>query len=161
MSKAERLNADLSQEVAFFVAKKVKSNVRELEGVLKRISANAQFSGRKITIDFVCESLKDLFAAHDEPVLIDDIQRAVADYFQIRVVDILSKRRSRNISRPRQLAMYIAKELTGCSLSEIGDAFDRKDHTTVIHACKVIEDLRNKLAEIEDAHNELIKILTE
>ncbi|MCE7630877.1 chromosomal replication initiator protein DnaA, partial [Vibrio fluvialis] len=132
----------LPDEVAFFIAKRLRSNVRELEGALNRVIANANFTGRPITIDFVREALRDLLALQEKLVTIDNIQKTVAEYYKIKVADLLSKRRSRSVARPRQLAMALSKELTNHSLPEIGDAFGGRDHTTVLHACRKIEQLR-------------------
>ncbi|MGH8263633.1 MAG: chromosomal replication initiator protein DnaA, partial [Steroidobacteraceae bacterium] len=133
MSKAGGMEIELPEEVAFFIAKRIRSNVRELEGALRRVSANALFTGRPITIEFAKEALRDLIALQDKLVTVENIQKTVAEYYKIRVADLLSKRRSRSIARPRQVAMALAKELTNHSLPEIGDAFGGRDHTTVIH----------------------------
>ncbi len=138
MSKAEATNINLPYEVAFFVAKRIRSNVRELEGALKRIIANAHFTGKAITLDFVKEALRDLLALQDKLVTVENIQRTVAEYYKIKVADLLSKRRNRSVARPRQIAMALAKELTNHSLPEIGDAFGGRDHTTVLHACRIL-----------------------
>ena len=134
ISKAQAEGVELPEEVAFFVAQRIRSNVRELEGALRRIIATSAFTGRPITLDFAKEALRDLLALQAKLVTIDNIQKTVAEYFKIRVADLLSKRRSRSITRPRQIAMSLAKELTSHSLPEIGDAFGGRDHTTVIHA---------------------------
>lgn len=160
MSKAEVSKIHLPYEVAFFVAKRIRSNVRELEGALKRIAANAHFTGRAITLDFVKEALRDLLALQDKLVTIDNIQRTVAEYYKIKVADLLSKRRNRSIARPRQVAMALAKELTNHSLPEIGDAFGGRDHTTVLHACRMIVDLKQSDASIEEDYTNLLRILT-
>lgn len=160
MSKAEQTNINLPYEVAFFVAKRIRSNVRELEGALKRIIANAHFTGKAITLDFVKEALRDLLALQDKLVTIENIQRTVAEYYKIKVADLLSKRRNRSVARPRQIAMALAKELTNHSLPEIGDAFGGRDHTTVIHACRQIADLRQSDADIEEDYTNLLRILT-
>ena len=144
MSKAAAAGVDLPEEVAFFIAKRIRSNVRELEGALRRVVANSQFTGRAITMDFAKEALRDLLALQDRLVTIENIQKTVAEYYKIRVADLLSKRRSRSIARPRQVAMALAKELTSHSLPEIGDAFGGRDHTTVLHACRVIKELRDR-----------------
>src|SRR5690606_24907657 len=128
--------------VAFFIAKRIRSNVRELEGALRRVIATSQFTGRPISLDFAKEALKDLLALQDRLVSVENIQKTVADYFKLRLADLLSKRRSRSIARPRQLAMALAKELTNHSLPEIGDAFGGRDHTTVLHACRRIAALK-------------------
>lgn len=160
MSKAEQTSLALPYEVAFFVAKRIRSNVRELEGALKRINANAHFTGRAITLDFVKEALRDLLALQDKLVTIENIQRTVAEYYKIKVADLLSKRRNRSVARPRQIAMTLAKELTNHSLPEIGDAFGGRDHTTVLHACRMITQLRQSSADIEEDYTNLLRILT-
>jgi chromosomal replication initiator protein len=160
MSKAEQSNIILPYEVAFFVAKRIRSNVRELEGALKRIIANAHFTGKAITLDFVKEALRDLLALQDKLVTIENIQRTVAEYYKIKVADLLSKRRNRSVARPRQMAMAMAKELTNHSLPEIGDAFGGRDHTTVLHACRMIVGLRQSDADIEEDYTNLLRILT-
>ena len=160
MSKAELTNINLPYEVAFFVAKRIRSNVRELEGALKRIIANAHFTGKAITLEFVKEALRDLLALQDKLVTIENIQRTVAEYYKIKVADLLSKRRNRSVARPRQTAMALAKELTNHSLPEIGDAFGGRDHTTVLHACRMISELRQTDADIEEDYTNLLRILT-
>lgn len=160
MSKAEQTQLDLPYEVAFFVAKRIRSNVRELEGALKRIVANAHFTGRVINLDFVKEALRDLIALQDKLVTIDNIQRTVAEYYKIKIADVLSKRRNRAIARPRQIAMALAKELTNHSLPEIGDAFGGRDHTTVIHACRNISQLRQSDVDVDEDYTNLLRILT-
>jgi chromosomal replication initiator protein len=160
MSKAEQTNINLPYEVAFFVAKRIRSNVRELEGALKRIIANAHFTGKAITLDFVKEALRDLLALQDKLVTVENIQRTVAEYYKIKVADLLSKRRNRSVARPRQTAMALAKELTNHSLPEIGDAFGGRDHTTVLHACRNIAELRQSNADIEEDYTNLLRILT-
>lgn len=160
MSKAEQTKVDLPYEVAFFVAKRIRSNVRELEGALKRIIANAHFTGKAITLEFVKEALRDLLALQDKLVTIENIQRTVAEYYKIKVADLLSKRRNRSVARPRQTAMALAKELTNHSLPEIGDAFSGRDHTTVLHACRVIAELRQSDADTEEDYTNLLRILT-
>jgi len=160
MSKAEQTRVDLPYEVAFFVAKRIRSNVRELEGALKRIVANAHFTGHAITVDFVKESLRDLLALQDKLISIENIQRTVAEYYKIKVADLLSKRRSRSVARPRQVAMALAKELTNHSLPEIGDAFGGRDHTTVLHAYRLINELRETTTAMEEDYTNLLRILT-
>lgn len=160
MSKAEQTNINLPYEVAFFVAKRIRSNVRELEGALKRIIANAHFTGKAITLEFVKEALRDLLALQDKLVTVENIQRTVAEYYKIKVADLLSKRRNRSVARPRQIAMALAKELTNHSLPEIGDAFGGRDHTTVLHACRMIAELRQSDADIEEDYTNLLRILT-
>jgi chromosomal replication initiator protein len=160
MSKALQNGTDLPSEVAFFIAKRIRSNVRELEGALRRVIANAQFTGRPITIDFTKEALRDLLALQDKLVTIENIQKTVAEYYKIRVADLLSQRRSRSITRPRQVAMALAKELTNHSLPEIGDAFGGRDHTTVLHACRKVVELRESDARIEEDFSNLLRTLT-
>lgn len=160
MSKAEQSGIDLPYEVAFFVAKRIRSNVRELEGALKRIIANAHFTGKLITLDFVKDALRDLLALQDKLITIENIQRTVAEYYKVKVADLLSKRRSRSVARPRQMAMALAKELTNHSLPEIGDAFGGRDHTTVLHACRVIAEFKQSNQSIEEDYTNLLRILT-
>ena len=158
--KAQESNINIADEVAFFIAKRLRSNVRELEGALNRVIANANFTGRPITIDFVREALRDLLALQDKLVTIDNIQRTVAEYYKIKVADILSKRRNRSVARPRQIAMALAKELTNHSLPEIGDAFGGRDHTTVLHACRKVKSLREELHDIKEDYSNLIRTLS-
>ena len=160
MKKAEEEGIDLPHEAAFFVAQKIRSNVRELEGALKRVIANAAFTGSKITLPFIKESLKDLLALQDKQVSIDNIQRIVAEYYKIKVADLLSKRRSRSVARPRQVAMALSKELTNHSLPEIGNAFGGRDHTTVLHGCRKIKQLREDTPDIREDYNNLLRSLT-
>jgi chromosomal replication initiator protein len=159
MSKAAVSRVDLPDEVAFFIAKRIRSNVRELEGALRRVVANSQFTGRAITMDFAKEALRDLLALQDRLVTIENIQKTVAEYFKIRVADLLSKRRSRSIARPRQVAMALSKELTSHSLPEIGDAFGGRDHTTVLHACRVIKGLRESNTRTSEDYSNLLRTL--
>ncbi|QKT05006.1 chromosomal replication initiator protein DnaA [Ectothiorhodospiraceae bacterium 2226] len=158
-SKAAHTGVVLPDEVAFFVAKRIRSNVRELEGALRRVVANANFTGRPITVDFAKEALRDLLALQDKLVTIENIQKTVAEYYKLRVSDLLSQRRSRSIARPRQVAMSLAKELTNHSLPEIGNAFGR-DHTTVMHACKKVEELRRSDARMAEDLSNLLRTLT-
>jgi len=158
--KAEESHINLADEVAFFIAKRLRSNVRELEGALNRVIANANFTGRAITIDFVREALRDLLALQDKLVTIDNIQRTVAEYYKIKVSDLLSKRRNRSVARPRQIAMALSKELTNHSLPEIGDAFGGKDHTTVLHACRKIKSLREESHDIKEDYSNLTRTLS-
>ncbi len=160
MRKAEESKIHLPDEVAFFIAKRLRSNVRELEGALNRVIANANFTGRAINIDFVREALRDLLALQEKLVTIDNIQKTVAEYYKIKVADLLSKRRSRSVARPRQLAMALAKELTNHSLPEIGDAFGGRDHTTVLHACRKIAELREESHDIKEDYSNLIRTLS-
>jgi len=158
--KAEQASADLPSEVAFFVAKRIRSNIRELEGALRRVIANAHFTGRPITLDFAKEALRDLLALQDKLITIDNIQKTVAEYYKIRVSDLHSTRRSRSITRPRQLAMALAKELTNHSLPEIGEAFGGRDHTTVLHACRKIVELRESDPRINEDYVNLLRTLS-
>ncbi|MEG3765813.1 chromosomal replication initiator protein DnaA [Alteromonas sp. 14N.309.X.WAT.G.H12] len=160
MRKAAENKIHLPDEVAFFIAKRLRSNVRELEGALNRVIANANFTGREITIDFVREALRDLLALQEKLVTVDNIQKTVADYYKIKVSDILSKRRSRSVARPRQVAMALAKELTNHSLPELGNAFGGRDHTTVLHACRKIEQLREESHDIKEDYKNLIRTLS-
>jgi chromosomal replication initiator protein len=160
ISKAQAEGVELPDEVAFFIAKRIRSNVRELEGALRRVIANYRFTGRAINLDFAKEALRDLLALQDRLVSIENIQKTVADYFKIRVGDLLSKKRSRSIARPRQFAMALAKELTNHSLPEIGDAFGGRDHTTVLHGCRRIESLRETDKRIDDDYLNLLRTLT-
>lgn len=160
MKKAAQSNMLLPNDAAFFIAQRIRSNVRELEGALKRVIANAQFTGRDIDVPLVREALKDLLALQDKQVGIDNIQRVVAEYYKIKVADLLSKRRSRSVARPRQVAMSLAKELTNHSLPEIGDAFGGRDHTTVLHACRKIKELKEEDADIREDVKNLLRSLT-
>lgn len=160
MSKAAAQNTDLPEEVAFFIAKRIRSNVRELEGALRRVIANSEFTGQPITLDFAKTALRDLLAVQDRLVSIENIQKTVAEYFKLRVADLLSKRRSRSVARPRQLAMALAKELTSHSLPEIGDAFGGRDHTTVLHGCRRIAALRETESRVEEDYVNLLRTLT-
>jgi chromosomal replication initiator protein len=160
IKKATAEGAALSEEVAFFIAKRVRSNVRELEGALRRVMANAYFTGRAIDVELANESLRDLLAFQERLVTIHNIQKTVAEYYKIRVADLHSKRRSRQVARPRQVAMALAKELTTHSLPEIGDAFGGRDHTTVLHACRRITGLVSSDVRIREDYDNLTRILT-
>jgi chromosomal replication initiator protein len=160
MKKAEAEQVDLDQAVAFFIGERIRSNVRELEGALRRVIANARFTGSRITIEQVKRALRDLLAIQDRQISIDNIQRLVAEYYNIKISDILSKRRSRTIARPRQMAMFLAKELTNHSLPEIGDAFGGRDHTTVLHACKRIAELKESSADVSEDYRNLGRLLS-
>ena len=160
MSKAHGAQIDLPEEVAFFIAKRIRSNVRELEGALRRVAANAQFTGRPITLEFAKEALRDLLALQEKLVTVENIQKTVAEYYKIRVADLLSKRRSRSVARPRQMAMALSKELTNHSLPEIGDAFGGRDHTTVLHACRRIKELREVERRMAEDFSNLLRTLT-
>ena len=160
MKKANLVNVNLAQEVAFFIAKKIPSNVRDLEGALRRVIANAQFTGRDITIDFTKEALHDLLSLQDKLVNIDNIQKTVAEYYKIRVADLSSKNRKQTITRPRQVAMCLARELTSHSFPEIGNAFGGRDHTTVINACKRIAELKEADHKIAEDYSNLLRTLS-
>ena len=160
MSKAAARHFVLPEEVAFFIAQRIRSNVRELEGALHRVMANATFTGRPITLDFAKEALRDLLALQEKLVTMENIQKIVAEYCKIRVADLLSKRRNRSVARPRQIAMSLSKELTNHSLPEIGDRFGGRDHTTVLHACRRIKLLRETDARVREDYQNLLRILT-
>lgn len=160
MSKASLSHVELPNEVAFFIAKRLPSNIRELEGALRRVIANSSFTGKPITLEFAKEALRDLLALQAKLVTIENIQKMVAEYYKIRIADLLSKKRSRSIARPRQMAMALCKELTNHSLPEIGDAFGGRDHTTVIHACKKIAELKEEELMIKEDFTNLLRTLT-
>ncbi|MCS3467710.1 chromosomal replication initiator protein [Pseudomonas sp. JUb42] len=160
MKKADQAKVDLPHDAAFFIAQRIRSNVRELEGALKRVIAHSHFMGREITIELIRESLKDLLALQDKLVSVDNIQRTVAEYYKIKISDLLSKRRSRSVARPRQVAMALSKELTNHSLPEIGDVFGGRDHTTVLHACRKINELKESDADIREDYKNLLRTLT-
>lgn len=160
MKKAVSVNMDLPNEAAFFIAQRVRSNVRELEGALKRVIAHSHFTRKPIDVPLVTEALKDLLALQSKQVSIDNIQRVVAEYFKIKVSDLHSKRRSRSVARPRQVAMALAKELTNHSLPEIGEAFGGRDHTTVLHACRKIKELKEINNEMQTDVKNLLRLLT-
>ena len=149
-SKAEQSGVELPSDVAFFIAKRVRSNVRELEGALRRVIATCQFTGQAITVDFAREALRDLISVQDKLITLPNIQKTVSEYYKVPMKDLLSKRRTRSIARPRQLAMALSKEMTSHSLPEIGDAFGGRDHTTVMHACKTIARLRETDSRLND-----------
>ena len=159
-SKAEQTSIELPDEVAFFIAQRIRSNVRELEGALRRVYANAQFTGKPITIGFVKEALSDLLTLQDKLVTIENIQKTVADYYKIPVSDLLSNSRLRTLSRPRQVAMTLTKELTDLSLFDIGEAFGGRDHTTVLHACRKVRELQHREPQIRDDYANLLNTLT-
>ena len=159
MSKAALSKVELPEEVAFFIAKRIRSNVRELEGALRRVVATSHFTGRAITLEFAKDALRDLLALQERLVTIENIQKTVAEYYKIRIAELLSKRRSRSIARPRQVAMALAKELTNHSLPEIGDAFGGRDHTTVLHACRRIKELRETERRISEDYLNLLRTL--
>ncbi|HYQ70960.1 MAG TPA: chromosomal replication initiator protein DnaA [Gammaproteobacteria bacterium] len=160
MSKASQSNIELPNDVAFFIAKRIQSNIRELEGALRRVIASARFTGHSISLELTKDALRDLLALQDKLVTISNIQKVVVEYYKIRVADLLSSRRSRSITRPRQIAMALAKELTTHSLPEIGDAFGGRDHTTVLHACRKVAELRDTDNRINEDYNNLLRTLT-
>ena len=160
VNKAALCNVELPNDVAMFIAQRLRSNVRELEGALKRVIAHSNFTGQKIDLDLIKEALRDLFALQDKLVTIDNIQRSVAEYYKIKMADMLSKRRNRSVARPRQVAMSLSKELTNHSLPEIGDAFGGRDHTTVMHACKQVKKLRHSSIDIQEDYNNLLRSLS-
>ena len=144
LKKAEAESVELSEDIAFFIAKHIRSNVRELEGALKKVLAYARFNGRELSLDLAKEALRDILNVASRQVSVEGIQKTVAEYFKIKMSDMHSKRRSRNVARPRQVAMALAKDLTQMSLPEIGEAFGNRDHTTVLHACRTIASLRKQ-----------------
>jgi chromosomal replication initiator protein len=160
LKKASIANIHLPQEVAFFISKRIPSNVRDLEGALRRVIANSEFTCKEITIDFTKEALHDLISLQDKLINLDNIQRTVAEYFKIRVADLSSKNRKQAITRPRQIAMQLARELTRHSYPEIGNAFGGRDHTTVISACKRIESLKKSNAKIAEDYQNLLRTLS-
>ncbi len=160
MKKAEEANMELPPDAAFFIAQRIRSNVRELEGALKRVMASAHFIGKPIDIELIKDSLKDLLWLQDRQVSMDNIQRTAAEYYKIKVADMMSRRRSRSVARPRQMAMALSKELTNHSLPEIGDSFGGRDHTTVLHACRKIKELRETNSDIREDYKNLLRSLT-
>jgi len=160
MKKAVVEHVELPNEVAFFVAQRVSSNIRELEGALRRVIANARFTGRAITMDYAKECLRDILAVQDRLVTLENIQKTVADFYRVRLNEMLSKKRSRSIARPRQVAMCLAKELTNHSLPEIGEAFGGRDHTTVLHACRKVQELRGADTKLNEDYLALLRTLT-
>jgi chromosomal replication initiator protein len=160
MSKASQVHIELPSDVAFFIAKRIQSNIRELEGALRRVIASARFTGQPITLDLTRDALRDLLALQDKLVTISNIQKVVVEYYKIRIADLSSARRSRTITRPRQIAMALAKELTTHSLPEIGEAFGGRDHTTVLHACRKVQELRATDNRINEDYNNLLRTLT-
>jgi len=159
LKKAEADEVLLEPSVAFFIAERIRSNVRELEGALRRVVANARFTGVRISVEQVKRALRDLFVIQDRQISIDNIQKAVAAYYKIKVSDLLSKRRTRSIARPRQLAMALAKEFTSHSLPEIGEAFGGRDHTTVLHGCRKVAELREVSMDIAEDYKNLSRTL--
>jgi len=160
MSKAVHSGMDISPEVAFFIGKRIRSNIRELEGALRRVIANSQFTGKPITLDFAKEALKDLIALQDRMINLENIQKTVAEYFKIRVADLMSSKRTRTITRPRQIAMALAKELTNHSLPEIGQMFGGRDHTTVLHACRKVQELKESDSKFAEDYSNLLRTLS-
>jgi chromosomal replication initiator protein len=154
------MGVDLPEDVAFFVGKAIRSNVRELEGALRRLVANSQFTGVAINLSFAREALRDMLAAQDRQVSIANIQKIVAEYYKIRTADLLSPKRTRSITRPRQIAMALARELTKHSLPEIGNAFGGRDHTTVLHATNKVKSLREEDTSVEEDYKNLMRILS-
>ena len=157
--KAELLQVELPDDVIYFIARRIRSNVRELEGAMRRVVATAQFLGHAIDLDFTKATLKDLIASHNRMISIDDIQKVVSEYYKIRINDMLSSSRTRRLSRPRQLAMALAKELTNSSLPDIGRHFGGRDHTTVLHACRTIDQLRMEDKSMEEDYRLLVRRL--
>ncbi len=160
MKKAELARVELPGEVALFIAQRIRSNIRELEGALRRVMASSHFTGRPITLELAKEALKDLLALQDKLITIENIQKTVAQYYKLRVADMVSKRRNRSIARPRQVAMALAKELTNHSLPEIGDAFGGRDHTTVLHACRKVAELKENDSGISEDVTILLRTLS-
>ena len=161
LAKAQAKGVDLPEDVAVLMAKRMRSNVRDLEGALNTLVARANFEGRRIGAEFAQETLRDLLTVHAQAITIPNIQKTVADYYQLRLSDMMSKRRSRSVARPRQMAMSLAKELTEHSLPEIGDAFGGRDHTTVLHACRTIRDFRETDGKLRQDWEKLVRVLTE
>ncbi len=159
-AKASLLKVNLPEDVAFFIARYIRSNIRELEGALRRLVANTHFTGRPITLDFAKQVLRDVLVAQDRQISIENIQRTVAEYYRLRPVDLLSAKRSRVLARPRQIAMALAKELTRYSLPEIGQAFGGRDHTTVLHATRKVKELRDSDPKIAEDYHNLLRLLT-
>ena len=160
MNKAQEKGVQLDEPVAFLIAKRLRSHVRDLEGALNTLIANARFTGREITVSFTREVLRDLLTVHDRLITIENIQKTVCEYYKIRMAELLSKRRPRSIARPRQMAMTMCKELTQHSLPEIGDAFGGRDHTTVLHACRKITELCETDGRLREDKVKLLRLLT-
>ena len=158
--KADSEGKPIADEVAFFIAKHLRSNVRELEGALTRVLAFAQFHGREITLETAKEALKDIVGAYNRQITVENIQKMVADYYKLKVADLYSKKRSRMIARPRQIAMWLCKEVTPHSYQMIGESFGGRDHTTVLHACRKIAELRESDADIREDYKNLLRTLT-
>jgi len=161
LSKAAERGLHIPEDVALLMARKMRSNVRDLEGALNTLAARANFTGRMITVDFAQETLRDLLRAQQQAISISNIQKTVADYYQLRLADLTSKRRTRSLARPRQMAMALAKELTEHSLPEIGDGFGGRDHTTVLHACRKVRELMDADSKLREDWEKLIRKLTE
>jgi chromosomal replication initiator protein len=159
IKKAEVEGVRLPEDVAFFIAKHIQSNVRELEGALKRVLAYSNFAGQPLSVELAREALKDVLAIQFRQVSVENIQKTVADYYKIKVSEMYSKKRSRNVARPRQVAMALAKELTQLSLPDIGDAFGGRDHTTVLHACRKIAELKSESPDINRDFEALLQVL--
>nr|MCU0735118.1 chromosomal replication initiator protein DnaA [Methylotetracoccus sp.] len=159
-SKAQLAGVELPHEVAIFIGKRIRSNIRELEGALRRVIANSQFTGRDITLDFAKEALRDLIALQDRLINVENIQKTVAEYFRIRTADLLSSKRNRSVARPRQIAMALAKELTNHSLPEIGQMFGGRDHTTVLHACRKVRELKESDSKLLEDFSNLLRTLS-
>jgi chromosomal replication initiator protein len=159
-SKANLWSVDLPDDVAFFMGRRIRSNIRELEGALRRLVANAQFTGKPISMELAKHALRDMLAAQDKQVSIENIQKTVAEYYKIRTSEMLSAKRNRSVARPRQVAMALAKELTKHSLPEIGRAFGGRDHTTVLHAVRTIKTLKDGDAALEEDYRNLLRTLT-
>jgi chromosomal replication initiator protein len=160
MSKAQANGVELSPEVAFFIGKRIRSNIRELEGALRRVMANAHFTGRPITLEFAKEALRDLIALQDRMVSVENIQKTVAEYFKIKLADLLSTKRTRSLARPRQIAMALSKELTNHSLPEIGQMFGGRDHTTVLHAIRKVQELKESDSKVKEDYSNLLRTLS-
>ena len=160
LKKAYSMGVPLPNDCAIYIAQRIRSNIRELEGALKRVVANARFTNQDVDLALVKDALKDLFVISAKMVSIENIQKTVAEYYNIRLSDLLSKRRSRSITRPRQMAMALTKELTNHSLPEIGESFGGRDHTTVLHACRRINELRTVDTNIEEDYKKLMRALT-
>jgi chromosomal replication initiator protein len=160
MSKSSLAGVEMPDEVAFFIGKRIRSNIRELEGAMRRVIANAHFLGKPITLEFAREALKDLIAMQDRLVNVENIQKTVAEYYKIRVADLLSAKRTRSVTRPRQAAMALAKELTNHSLPEIGQLFGGRDHTTVLHACRKVVELKESDGKFAEDYSNLKRTLS-
>jgi chromosomal replication initiator protein len=159
LSKADAIGMKLPQDVAALIAQRIRSNVRELEGALNRLNASVRLTGSPINAEFARACLRDMFAVYDRAVSLDSIKRTVAGYFNIRITDLSSGRRTRTIARPRQIAMALAKELTQHSYPEIGEAFE-KDHTTVLHACRKVDELRGEDERVREDYENLLRMLS-